>query len=175
MTSRSLTVTVQAQQGEQPVVESITVNGGDAQRSSVEALTIRFSHDVTFDDLAQAVQVFTQAGDPVALDLSCYSYDAASRTLTINLRETGSLYTMLADGRYELRLDTARIAAAGAPSPTPTALRTASTASRSISSSPTSTATPAWTRTTTPSSASTTTRSRATTATTTSTTWTATA
>jgi VCBS repeat-containing protein len=87
-------------------VADTQVNGGDAQRSSINSLTVEFNQGVNVQALIDngqittAAQVFnTTAGTPVTLAAGNYSYNAATATLTLDLSSTP-----LADGRYELRL-----------------------------------------------------------------------
>ena len=100
------------------------VNDGSAQRSNIEQLQVVFNQDTNIQALIDSGQVVNAAslfdgnGQPFPLDVSRYSYDSASATLTIDLTIDGfglSRTTMLADGGYELRLDTSMITAAGNP------------------------------------------------------------
>jgi hypothetical protein len=105
------------------IVQELRINDGSAQRSNVETVAIQFNQDVNLQALinggtiGNAVQLFTGT-TKISLAANRYQYNAATFTLTIDLTVDGfggSRSTMLADGRYELRLDTTLIAAAGQP------------------------------------------------------------
>ena len=92
---------------------SFQVNQGQAQRSSIDSVSVRFNQPTNLPDLITDGAVFSAvqivgAGGPLALTADRYHYDPVTFTLTIDL--AGS---HLADGRYDLRLDTSLITAAG--------------------------------------------------------------
>ena len=101
-------------------VMASVVNGGAVQRSNVTSLAITFSRDsnlaslVSTGGITSAVQLFTAAGAQISLAASRFSYNAVAQTLTIDLRLAGTNVTMLADARYQLRLDTTKILVPGA-------------------------------------------------------------
>lgn len=111
----------------QPILEVAgeAINDGALQRSNIETLTLTFNQPagieslITSGAITGAVQVVDQAtGTPLVLGASRYRYDAASFTLTIDLTLDGfggSGKTMLADGRYQLRIDTNAVTAQGDP------------------------------------------------------------
>jgi hypothetical protein len=101
-------------------IVSITVNDGSAQRSNIEQLSIRFNEDADLqrliDDgtIGSAVQLFGVG--QVVISSSRFRYDASTFTLVIDLTTDGfggSQATLLADGRYELRLNAGLISAKG--------------------------------------------------------------
>lgn len=100
-------------------VSAVTINSGAVQRSNVTQLEIRFSRDsnvaslVSSGAITSAVRLVTAAGVAVSLAASRYSYNAATLTLAIDLRARTGGGTMLADGRYEMRLDTTVITVPG--------------------------------------------------------------
>ncbi|MEZ6060023.1 MAG: Calx-beta domain-containing protein [Planctomycetaceae bacterium] len=105
-------------------VASVTINSGAAQRSNLETIDVRFTGATNIPDLItagtidQAVTLVTSTGASVSLTGARFAYTAAARTLTVDLTLDGlggSARTMLADGRYELRLDTTLIHFAGNP------------------------------------------------------------
>jgi surface-anchored protein len=96
---------------------SLRVNDGAAQRSNIETLAIRFSRDtnvpalIVAGTITDAVKLFVGTTQ-VTLDPSRFFYYAAKNTLVIGLTTGGfdpDTKTILADGRYELRLDTTLI------------------------------------------------------------------
>jgi Ca2+-binding RTX toxin-like protein len=96
-------------------VAAVTVNDGEAQRSNVESISLRFNQAPNLEALiasgqiSDAVQV---AG--IVLDNSRFRYDPSSYVLVIDLTIDGfggSRATMLADGRYNVQLDTSLIRA----------------------------------------------------------------
>jgi chitinase len=103
-------------------IQSVSVNGGVAQRSNLETIAIKFNQAVNLADLiangaiVDAVKLFnTTANTQVALTVSRYTYNAGTNTLTIDVTTdgfNGSRKTMLSDARYEFRLDPAVIHAA---------------------------------------------------------------
>jgi hypothetical protein len=103
-------------------IQSVSVNGGVAQRSNLETIAIKFNQAVNLADLiangtiVDAVKLFnTTANTQVALTVSRYTYNAGTNTLTIDVTTdgfNGSRKTMLSDARYEFRLDPAAIHAA---------------------------------------------------------------
>ncbi|MSR55948.1 MAG: tandem-95 repeat protein [Gemmataceae bacterium] len=101
-------------------VKKIVVNDGLKQRSNIETLTISFTRDtniaalIASGEISNAIQLFTGATQ-VALAPNRFFYDAAKNTVAIGL--TTDLFdpdakTILADGRYELRLKTAILTSA---------------------------------------------------------------
>ena len=102
-------------------VQTVTINDGSAQRSSVTQLTVVFSIDaniqalITSGQIADAVRVVnTTTNAPVPLAADRYLYNAATRTLTIDLN--GLSVSEFSDtARFQLRLDTTLITQAGNP------------------------------------------------------------
>ena len=104
------------------VIDRIMINDGGPQRSNIETIAIRFSQPtdlaarIADGSIVDAVQLFGVGQVPLAADR--YRYDAATFTLTIDLTTDGfggGRATMLADGRFQLRLASGLIAAAGSP------------------------------------------------------------
>jgi len=107
--------------GEVPlVVSQFTVNQGEAQRSNISLASVQFNQNANVQSLidsgavTSAVQIVDAAG-PVMLTADRYHYDASTFLLKIDLTVGGDQRTVLADGRYELRLDAALIAAIDYP------------------------------------------------------------
>jgi surface-anchored protein len=101
-------------------VKKIVVNDGLRQRSNIETISIQFSRDtnlgalIASGEIVNAVTLFTGTTQ-VALDPSRFFYDSTRNMLVIGLTANGfspNAKTILADGRYELRLDTTRITSA---------------------------------------------------------------
>jgi hypothetical protein len=103
-----------------PLMTSTTVvNGGAEQRSNVTTVAVTFNKWTNLRALIEnqtigsAVQLF--GAGQVPLEAWRFHYDRDSFTLTIDLRLTGRPRTMLADGRYELRIDTSQVYALNNP------------------------------------------------------------
>jgi hypothetical protein len=92
-------------------VSAFTVNEGGAQRSNIRFLTVKFDSDtnlqalITAGTIAQAITL-QGPGGPVTLSTADFTYNAATRTLTVKLTQSGKFITRLTDGRYTLRLNT---------------------------------------------------------------------
>ena len=108
------TVTIDVVGAAEPlVIDQIIVNDGGPQRSNIETITIVFNQETNVPELIangtipQAVQLFGVTQIP--LDVTRYQYSASTNTLVIDLSVDGfggSEETLLADGYYQLRLDT---------------------------------------------------------------------
>jgi hypothetical protein len=101
------------------VLNQLTVDKGEAQRSNIESVSVQFNQDTNVQSLidtgaiTSAVQVVGSAG-ALVLPVDRYHYDASTFTLAIDLTVGhGSNRTMLSDGRYQLQLDTGQITALG--------------------------------------------------------------
>ena len=106
---------------------AFVVNAGAAQRSSLSELAVSFDQSLDFPALiasgaiVDAAQVVTTTGTPTVINLTPqhYAWNDAANHLAIDLTIdgfSGSLATLLADGRYELRLNAPMIQnAAGSP------------------------------------------------------------
>ncbi|MEE8450389.1 MAG: hypothetical protein V3R99_00690, partial [Thermoguttaceae bacterium] len=101
--------------GEEVRIEEVVINDGDAQRSNLEKIAIRFSRATNLPELIDnetvqsAVKLHRASGPQVPLESSRFDYDETTFTLTIDLTSDGfggGLSTILADGRYRLGLDT---------------------------------------------------------------------
>ncbi len=112
---------LQRSTGQPLMIVEIRVNDGSAQRSSIETISVRFNQATNMQTLIDnqtvttAVQLFGLTLLPLAA--SRYRYDALTNTLVIDLTTDGFgdvRWTMLADGRYKLRLDTRMILSAQA-------------------------------------------------------------
>ncbi|MCP4713077.1 MAG: hypothetical protein GY869_30985, partial [Planctomycetes bacterium] len=102
----------------QPEVYSVVINNGQAQRSNVTQMQIRFTETMPIDTLFTAgtiddyVKIYEQSNPaaPLAwLDETFFQWTSYNRTITIDLTEDGfggSDMTHLANGQYEVRLDT---------------------------------------------------------------------
>ena len=102
--------------GEAPTVQDVTINGGDAQRSSVDSVQVTFDRLVdinndggdafTFKDDngvdVTAIPVFSESDGRTVVD---FTFDSG------DLRVTN--FGSLIDGDYELIIDASRITAAG--------------------------------------------------------------
>ncbi|NJN14666.1 MAG: hypothetical protein HC813_03370, partial [Planctomycetes bacterium] len=98
-------------------MQSIKVNDGEIQRSNIKQISVKFSGNaniaalISSGDIVNAIKVFNKTtSTQVPLSASRYQYDALTRTVRIDLTVDGlggSESTMLADGRYQLRLDVA--------------------------------------------------------------------
>jgi hypothetical protein len=98
-------------------VEQVVVNGGDAQRTNLHDIALTFSGDLPADELigsgailsaVQVVDVTSATESIVPLTVNHYAWNAAANTLVVDLTVDGVGgvgATMLADGRYELRLN----------------------------------------------------------------------
>ncbi|MFO0890597.1 MAG: dockerin type I repeat-containing protein [Isosphaeraceae bacterium] len=100
-------------------VDRFTIDQGEVERSNIGALSVQFNQDTNIPALidrgaiTSAVRV-VHAGVPVLLGVDRYQYDPATYVLSIDLTvEGGGGRTVLDDGRYQLQLDTALLAAAG--------------------------------------------------------------
>jgi hypothetical protein len=99
----------------------MVVNDGMAQRSNDTTLAVTFNQWTNIQSLidqgtiVSAVQLFC-GGSQVPLGVSRYSYNRETFTLTVDLCLAGSPKTMLADGRYELRVATGLVYALNNPS-----------------------------------------------------------
>lgn len=101
-------------------VSSVKVNDGLPQRSNIETVSIKFSRNtnvaalIAAGGITDAVKLFAGTTQ-VTLAADRFFYDAAKNTLTIGLTTAGldpRAKTILADGRYELRLDTTLVTSA---------------------------------------------------------------
>lgn len=106
----------------QPAIGGFVVNAGAAQRSNVERVEVRFNRATNVPDLiasgaiVDSVQLF--GTNRIILDARHFQYHAATTTLIVDLTVDGfggSRATLLGDGRFQLRLDTAAITARGVP------------------------------------------------------------
>ena len=95
----SLSVIVSPVLADPVLIESVTINDGEEQRSSVHTLAIGFNQDVDFfHGVHKDVQLISSSDELFALTEDDYSYDAESFTLTI---DTSGIE--LEDGHYALR------------------------------------------------------------------------
>ena len=102
--------------GEAPTVQSIVINGGDSQRSSVDSVQVTFDRVVDINnqggnafsfvhesgDVVPAVPVITESDNKTVVD---FTFDSG------DLRVTN--FGSLEDGDYELMIDASRVTAAG--------------------------------------------------------------
>jgi hypothetical protein len=101
------------------LVSSVTVNGGDRQRSQLQQVSVTFNRDTNVPDLfasgaiRDAFRVFKlDTGFPeIGGPATPLSYDPASRRLTADFRSV----SISAAHNFLLRIDTAAIHAAGDP------------------------------------------------------------
>jgi len=95
-----------------PNVTSTVINGGNIQRSEIQAVEFTFDQDVEFADFAAAVSVTGPEGE-VDIPNGNFEYDSESKTLTVTL--TGLINV---NGDYSISLDSSQIYEAGNPSNT---------------------------------------------------------
>ena len=103
-------------------VEEFIINEGEAQRSNIETLTVRFSRDANIEALiasgaiADAITLENATQNvAVALEDARYTYDANTFSLRIDVTTDGnggSRATLLSDADYTLSLDTALVTSA---------------------------------------------------------------
>jgi hypothetical protein len=113
----SASFTLQRQTAQPLTVVEVRVNDGVAQqRSNIETVSVRFNQTTNLQQLidngsiSAAVQLL--GSSPVSLETARFRYDASTYTLMIDLttdRFGPGRSTMLADARYQLRLDTAMV------------------------------------------------------------------
>jgi len=112
------TVTYTLTYGPPLTLDAFVISGGLTQRSNVADLAVRFTAPTNIPllmdngQIAQAVTLWNRSGAQVQLDPARYAWDAPANTLTLDL--TGDGYgggqtTLLADGNYDLRLDTLQV------------------------------------------------------------------
>jgi subtilisin family serine protease len=99
-----------------PAVSNVIINDGSGQRSNLSQVTITFSEATNLDTLVAAgtvgdvVQLYGQSDSSTALAWltpNRFAWDGQTQTLSIDLTTDGfggSSTTMLANGRYELRM-----------------------------------------------------------------------
>ncbi|MCP4707522.1 MAG: hypothetical protein GY869_02765, partial [Planctomycetes bacterium] len=104
-----------------PLASSVTINGGNDQRSNLTELAIQFTESMNIDALIQAQNIddyvklydLTDLNQPISwLDDSYFVWNGVTNTLTIDLTIDGidgSNQTALPDGWYEIRLDTSAL------------------------------------------------------------------
>jgi hypothetical protein len=101
------------------VMSTIVVNGGALQRSNDTTVAVTFNQWTNLQSLidqgtiGSAMQLF--GAGQVPLETGRFHYDRESFTLTIDLRAGGGPQAMLADGSYELRIDTRQVYALNNP------------------------------------------------------------
>jgi len=120
-----VTITVQADQEPDPIeLVGFAVNPGEAQRSNITTVELTFSDATNLDDLiasgdiVNAVTLLGPDGQPVSLASARFVYDQDARKLTIDLTADAfgpDQQTILADGQFQVKLDTRLIHATGAP------------------------------------------------------------
>ena len=97
-----------------PTVESVTVNGGARQRSSLDRLAVTFSTEVALDAAGGAPIRVERAGAPAESVPVDFGVTASGGKTVIDLTfAPGSLVNAsgsLLDGRYQLIVDAARVA-----------------------------------------------------------------
>jgi len=118
----TVTVDVTGTVAQDVEVAGVTIGDGSGQRSNIDSITVEFTGPTNLADLivsgdiTDAVMLVNATTDaPISLETARYSYDAATNRLTVDLTQDGpggSVQTMLADGRYELRLDAGAIRSA---------------------------------------------------------------
>ena len=101
------------------------VNDGGDQRSNIEMLMVTFNCDANIAELIQSGQinnavqlVNTSSNLVIGLSPSRFIYDPATATLMIDVSGIDNHLSILADGTYELRFDSALLAAADDPDKT---------------------------------------------------------
>jgi ELWxxDGT repeat protein len=104
-----------------PAITQFQIGNGHVQRSNPATITLHFSEPTnaaaliaasTIDDFVKVYDKANPSSSLSWLDESRFAWDVASNTLAIDLTTEGpggSNSTMLANGRYELRINTAAI------------------------------------------------------------------
>ncbi len=105
--SASLPVTVNAAVPSPLTVTDFRINQGDAQRSSINVLQVRFNQDVIVDDMPNDVRVTSVDGDVINVPPERYSYDPT--TFTVSVDVSGLVPQ---DGEYFLQIRADAVSAA---------------------------------------------------------------
>ncbi|KPK75706.1 MAG: hypothetical protein AMJ79_10150, partial [Phycisphaerae bacterium SM23_30] len=104
-----------------PTVYSVVLNEGESQRSNVTSLALQFDKAMYIDELITGGAIddhiklydLSAPDNPLAwLDETYFDWNDSTNTLKIDLTIDGfgsSLLTHLANGRYEIRIDTSEI------------------------------------------------------------------
>jgi hypothetical protein len=95
-----------------PMVESVVINGGSAQRSMVTSVIVTFNTVVTIDDLATAFEVDKTGGSAVGL-IASRNNVGGKTIVTLNFTGPGVVGGSLADGNYLLKVYADKVHASG--------------------------------------------------------------
>ncbi|HVK16523.1 MAG TPA: glycoside hydrolase family 9 protein [Fimbriiglobus sp.] len=96
-------------------VESVSVNGGAAQRSRVTEITVTFDADVDPGALATAFTLTRTAGVATVGTIAVATQVVAGRTVaTLTFSGASTDFGSLSDGRWTLTVDPAKVVRAGA-------------------------------------------------------------
>jgi YD repeat-containing protein len=106
-TSATLPVTVNVVTPNPLGLSGFVVNGGQAQRSLLQTLAVRFNQNVVISDAPNDVIVTTKSGTRINVPPGRYSYDPRTFTLTVNV---SGLVTQ--DGEYLLKVRADAVASA---------------------------------------------------------------
>jgi hypothetical protein len=97
-----------------PLVTSVRVNDGAAQRSRITSLTITFDSIVTFEStVAEAFSLFRNGGKPVSFKASSSVVNGVTVVTLNNFTGSSTQFGSLADGRYTLTALSSHISANG--------------------------------------------------------------
>jgi hypothetical protein len=93
-------------------VASVVLDDGTAQRSMIRSVTVKFDKAVTIQSGAFSVVKRGAGGGAVALKTPVITTDSSGRTI-VTLTFASAVGNSLADGNYELRIDSTRISNSG--------------------------------------------------------------
>lgn len=118
---RSIPVEVKASDADLLKLVETVINDGGAQRSNIEQVRLRFNHATNIPaliasgritEVVQIVRTSVQPNVVVTLTANRFRWDDARKSLIVDLTLDGfgaSRFTMLQDGRYEIRIQTTAI------------------------------------------------------------------
>jgi hypothetical protein len=93
-------------------VASVVLDDGTAQRSMIRSVTVKFDKAVTIQAGAFSVLKRGAGGGAVALKTPVITTDSSGRTI-VTLTFASAVGNSLADGNYELRIDSTKISNSG--------------------------------------------------------------
>ncbi len=91
-----------------PLVESVVINHGDPQRSSINAVTVNFDRVVDIDSLAgDPFRIFNTATNEVVNDVAVLDHTSGKTVVELTFAEgpSASSFGSLLDGNYRLSID----------------------------------------------------------------------
>ena len=99
--------------GEPPVVDSIVINNGDAQRSAVKSVQLTFDQVVEIDNADGKAFTFTHVGTGEVVTNVADIDDTSGKTVVDFTFDSSGLsvtsFGSLANGDYELTIDASRV------------------------------------------------------------------